>query len=1076
MKEVDSPCNFKNVVSSMTIVDEFLRFLTTRTGETEVSMLTLSRTLPLPVEVSIVETLQRCGVIRVFQKDPLKQCRLSWDDDSLMIGFPEGDLNGSTKKSAKKRLMHLRERLRSDPSLKMPQHRLTDASTPTEAQHQLNSVEDVADHTTLQVESKINDFKGAMRDFRELLGSPGSSGDIVEKLAYAGSQEQQQRETRSLSPEILSLIPASVLSLFSIGSEDNGCTRQLYSHQAVAIESACNDVHTAVCTGTGSGKSLCFWVPVFSSCVRDESCSLVVFPTKALAQDQFSKLQKLLEKDVGIAKKVRPCILDGDTSQSLRQQLIQSSNVILTNPDTIHAAILPNSKGIYESLIERIRFVALDEAHVYAGAFGAHVSLVLRRLYRVMYGRTVTYLITSATLPSPEAHVRRLCPILEHEAITVVATDGSPRAAKHFFVQNPPLLCDAMANQSSTKNDCREKHHGGSATVSKDNTPSLKRRHAADETALWLAYGIMKGIRCIAFCKTRNLVEWVYEKAHRLLRPTGREKLLESYRGGYRRQERREIEAKLFNGDVIGVVATNALELGIDVGGVDLTLHCGYPSSTTSLLQQAGRAGRSVDQHVSIAIMICFNSPSEQHIWKHPSVVLGAGVSESNSIPYLPSLVEAHMLCSSSELPLLGTGSVVDLVETGSAKISGIPDHELFGDHKTFLANLTSLQNSRSISKGKTRSKLGVLLPSFHAFGTAKRSAHKVSLRSIEPVSFAIVNLCHPCQNGSMEIQSESAVLDTISYSRVFYHAHPGAIITHRSQKYKVVAMMKPEQDSHRKELAAFVRPTRERYLTRPLSNMFITVVKTFETIESRSASSSITVAGYAAVSVKRTVHGYKRLSPITRDEISRTELSLPALEYETFGIFIDTGADELKATLGDDYGKGIHALGHAFLAVAPVMSSTTTCRSDLQCSHEWVDPTCLIVFDEQAGGSGACYALWQDRAKLAKMVDAAVDLLTGCAICNTEVNYNGGCPECLHDPQCIKFNNHLSRSAAIVIGKWVSNRLSAHEHIAGTSFNRTKQENSPRRLKRQAALEKAKHLYQKKRFVVGRPSWPMDN
>jgi DEAD/DEAH box helicase domain-containing protein len=311
-------------------------------------------------------------------------------------------------------------------------------------------------------------------------------------------------------------------------------------------------------------------------------------------------------------------------------------NIILTNPDTLHAAVLPSWKNkMYQSMLSSLRFIVIDEAHTYDGIFGAHVAMIIRRLIRVHAaasldagnGTMPTFISASATLPWPEHHFRRICAIPKDILIRVLSghEDGSPRSAKHFFVWNPPVLSvdgtssdqvyfprPSTINLSEKKIDGRKRSFNALLTNNdlnnidgnnnvngtRNNAPapappnpsSFFRRHAADETAGLLARAVMRGVRCIAFCKTRNLVEWVFQKATEILRSDQQTLLLatrvESYRGGYTMKERRKIEEKMFRNDIIGLVGTNALELGIDLGGIDLTLHCGYPSSYSSLLQQ----------------------------------------------------------------------------------------------------------------------------------------------------------------------------------------------------------------------------------------------------------------------------------------------------------------------------------------------------------------------------------------------------------------------------------------------------------------------------------------------------------
>ena len=542
------------------------------------------------------------------------------------------------------------------------------------------------------------------------------------------------------------------------------------------------------------------------------------------------------------------------------------------------------------------------------------------------------------------------------------------------------------------------------------------------------------------------------------------------------------------------------------MGGIDLTLHVG---------SKAGRAGRGAGCLPSLSVMVCFNSSSEQHMWRHPSTLLCEGIAATTAIP-VPRLgiLQGHILCASNEVPLSGEFPVTVVVGS-SPDSSTCPiqsDWELFGGRKMYEQAVQVLLWTGSLVKET----VAITNPTVHEISVHRghysmlKAWNRVSIRSIEPITYAIVNLAHHGQGGRMDaIHDDNAVMDTIPYSRVFYHAHPGAIITHRGQKYRVVSMMRPPaflaenfSSSRRSStLAAFAKPTAVRYNTRPLSNMYITVIKRLETVEVQrrgdsalpkpnvtskpesaleESSARYTVAGCGYVSVKRSVHGYKKLSLITRAELSRAELTLPPMEYDTLGLWFDAGAAELLPFLGDKYGRGVHALSHAMLAVAPLVCPGV-CRSDIQCDHQWFEPTSVMLFDERAGGSGACQSLWNCIFKPDGIVHTAVKLLEQCAVCSRESGYDGGCPECLHDSNCIKFNMHLSRSAAITIGQWMLARIEETDlyktNVATEGESAAKNDGTPRRSARKQALHNAKAMsYTKERqIVVGRPSWPMD-
>lgn len=1149
------------LVQALRRIDPLLVFLTRATGEVQVGLPVLRRTLPPAWDASVmladIQALVSRGILSASV-----DANWDWSSSSCQIGFasPEtrvadrGNLHGSTKAAAKRRLAALKRLLQfgtddavNDKSSEPAKlwEVTVDQSAPV---NEDEPVVEEEERTAQQALAKLLQLEfGASMHATDRDTLPVNI--LPRQVSYAGSHPAQASVYEDLPEQVLAQIPLALQRAFGT-ARGSIQPRRLYRHQARAIQSALEGQHTTVCTGTGSGKSACFLLPVLTAAYQSNATSLILFPTKALAQDQLSKLQSLLASHTDLVERIRPATLDGDTPHSTRTFVAESANVILTNPDTLHAALLPAWRTMYASLLGRLQYVVVDESHMYEGVFGAHVAMILSRLARVAavaghelsgQPRLPTFLAASATLPWPEQHFRLLFPIPSSTPVKVLATqdDGSPRAAKHFFVWNPPILHTDGTSTGQVTGRCvgqqpvaalkgkKRKHssrqHTAAAPISPEELieaplgrePLTHRRHAADETALLLAKAVIAGVRCIAFCKTRNLVEWVYERCLAALnRDSSTAHLVakvESYRGGYSMMERRKIEERLFRDELIGVVGTNALELGVDIGGIDLTLHCGYPSTYASLLQQAGRSGRGADrlETPSCAVVVCFNSPSEQHFWRHPASLLAKGVLSPHSIPINGGLVQSHLLCASEEFPSTVDRPVTCLLD-GEGTSALLSDEDLFGGQDVYKEASEALASSRSVVEERVTAPSGCSVPVYKAHASMHKSWSRVSIRSIEPVNYSVVNLAHPGQaNRTDGIHDQQAVLDTLPYSRVFYHAHPGAIITHRGTKFKVVSMTRPpafapENFGYRSSLslAAFARPTNARYATRPLSNLHITVIKQLGRVDidvSKSdgdeagkqdivnkqdmndAVCSGALAGYGAVSVKRTVHGYKKLSLITRAEIARSELTLPPLEFDTFGVWIDTELDTLHPMLGDKYGYGVHALCHALLAVAPVFVPGLV-RADLECDHAFFAPRRVMLFDERAGGSGACERLWKLFFQPNSILDAAIELLDDCSSCSGDSGYDGGCPACIHASNCIKFNMHLSRSAGAVIGKRMLQRIQQTKlYRQRTNKNAedkaVSSENTPRRKARETALRDAKEMRpaRERQFVVGRPSWPLD-
>jgi superfamily II DNA/RNA helicase len=699
--------HFHCIEASLRLIDPILQFLTRATSQESVPFSLIRKAIPtnLGTEESRlllcdIQTICFHNVLTLYRSNEHsfregetaspEGCatpEIQWEDATLRLGFllpsPHHKLHGGSKAAAKRRLTALRQKLQQQPAAAMDSPGETIGNPPD----QLFDSENPATHpVAVRIDSSISDqiscggdvapeddpppmhdvTSDALEALRKLLAfpkqigvSPSHDDDILPRQAsYAGSTPAQDSIYASWSGA--GQLPSSLIR--ALGLEN----RPLYSHQVTAIEAAFEGTDCIVCTGTGSGKSLCYLIPALAAAYNFNQTSLLFFPTKALAQDQLTKLLSIVASAEDLQRRIRPATLDGDTTFSARSQ-IHECNILLTNPDILHTTVLPawKTKG-YQSMLASIRYVALDEAHMYDGVFGAHVAMILRRLVRITVVAAIsnrphgtsssphvpptsppTFIATSATLPWPAEHFRLLCPIGPDRPIQVISKDGSPRSAKHFFVWNPPVLhldgsstgkiCYPKATKEAKtsdpvtekSNNVQKRNHSRKRRRMKsfdefsipassgresestplalacdiesddisswtahpfEQQPQYRRRHAAEETARLLARAVVNGVRCIAFCKTRNLVEWIYTKALEALdsypNTAKLSPLIESYRGGYSVAERRKIEDRLFRCQILAVVATNALELGVDIGGIDLTLHCGYPSTYSSLLQQ----------------------------------------------------------------------------------------------------------------------------------------------------------------------------------------------------------------------------------------------------------------------------------------------------------------------------------------------------------------------------------------------------------------------------------------------------------------------------------------------------------
>jgi len=410
---------------------------------------------------------------------------------------------------------------------------------------------------------------------------------------------------------------------------------QLYSHQAAAIGALREGMNVVVVTGTASGKTLCYNIPVAECLLKDTSATMLyIYPTKALAQDQLRALGAFDAEDLGFHFLFGT--YDGDTPQNLRRKLRDGANVILTNPDMLHQGILPQHAR-WNRFFTHLKYVVIDEIHAYRGVFGSHLANVLRRLSRICrhYGADPQFVCCSATIDNPKEHAERVT----GRPMTLVTNDGSPRGPKRFVLWNPPPLDTAARGKPD---DWRV---GGD------------RRSPLWEAVHLMADLVKEGIQTIAFVRTRLASELIYKNTRDLLRPVSR-KLADSvraYRGGYLPEERRKIERDLVKKKILGVASTNALELGIDIGSLDACIVVGYPGAIASLWQQAGRAGRGQDE--SLVFLIGQNSPIDQYLMAHADYLFGRNPEQAVVDPDNPHIAVGHLKCAAHELPLADEGT-----------------------------------------------------------------------------------------------------------------------------------------------------------------------------------------------------------------------------------------------------------------------------------------------------------------------------------------------------------------------------------------------------------------------------------
>lgn len=735
------------------------------------------------------------------------------------------------------------------------------------------------------------------------------------------------------------LSPAVNRALAAAGAD------RLYTHQAEAINAALEGRHVVVATSTASGKTLCFNAPVLEALARDPLArALYLYPTKALAQDQLGKWQTLVAGAGDEIINPLAATYDGDTPQAARARLRKTARVLLTNPDMLHTGILPNHP-LWAEFFRHLRYVVIDEAHTYRGVFGSQVACVLRRLRRVceVYqgsggrgpGAGVTFIATSATIANPAEHFELLTGL----QATVIADDGSPHGPRTFALWNPPFL-----DRSHTA-----------------------RRSANHEASALFTVLVGAGVRTIAFTRARVIAELLLRYARDALRrnraTAGLAERIAAYRAGYLPEERRRIERELFGGRLLGVTATSALELGIDVGGLDAALLVGYPGTIASLWQQAGRAGRGDDP--ALAMLIGLDNPLDQYYMRHPAELLGRPHEHALLDPDNVYILQRHLPCAAHEAPL----RVADEGQPGQ------DDEALFGPG--FVDAMVALEESGALRFTGER----------WVYTRGDYPAQDVSLRDAGGDRFAILNAANTYR-----------LLEEISSSTAPFRVHPGAIYLHQGESYLVT--------EYSAELRhAIVKPVNADYYTQPREVNDVRIVRSL-----RHRVLPRATAFLGKVRVRGQVIGYRRLQQFTEAVLGEESLEMPATEYETIGLWWDL-PPELPAELalaGRDFLGGIHAVEHAAIGILPLFAMCD--RWDIgglsTPRHPDTDAAQVFIYDGFPGGVGIAEKGFE---LLPELWAATLDVIRGCPCAD-------GCPSCVQSPKCGNFNQPLDKQAAVTI------------------------------------------------------------
>jgi len=723
-------------------------------------------------------------------------------------------------------------------------------------------------------------------------------------------------------------IPAWVTSALAEAYRVKGI-RELYSHQALTAELVRDGKNVVVVTPTASGKTLCFNLPVLNAVLENpDTRALYLFPTKALAQDQLAELQDLarrLDDSFGVFT------YDGDTPSDARKAIRERGHIVLTNPDMLHTGILPHHTK-WMRLFENLRYIVLDELHTYRGVFGSHLANVLRRLKRVakFYGSDPQFICCSATIANPG----ELASQLIEEDVEVVEENGAPAGEKLFVFYNPPMVNRSLGIRRSYINEATR---------------------VANEI-------LARKLQTIVFANSRLHTEVLltYLQQANLPKP-GQAEPIRGYRGGYLPGERREIERGLRDGRILGVVATNALELGIDVGSLDACVMAGYPGSIASAWQRAGRAGRRTGS--SCAVFVASSAPLDQFIVQHPDYFFGRSPEHAHIHPDNLEILVNHLKCAAFELPIspderFGNVDLPELCEQlGEAGFL----HQSGGD--------------------------------WHWMDEAY-PADTVSLRSVTSDNFVIIDTTGE-ENGKPEVIGE------VDFSSALTTVHPKAIYIHQGQQYHVEQL-----DFDKRK--AYVKPVNVDYFTDAIR---YTQVRVLEVAEQQG------IAGPAArahgdVLVRSQVVGFKKIKFFTNENVGSGKLELPENEMHTTSFWITVGhrlIAELPFSLSERQ-SGIFGLLYALGTMATLLvmcdrrdlgtavgerppsaaseirwEDFATASSNVSEAKEFFEPN-LYIYDAYPGGIGFSEPLYRSCSTL---LGRTRELISACSCEN-------GCPSCV--------------------------------------------------------------------------------
>lgn len=737
-------------------------------------------------------------------------------------------------------------------------------------------------------------------------------------------QECVHREVIPGSAGVISTWPDWVNSDFIDALAASGITEP-WLHQVEFAESAHLGTHSILSTGTASGKTIAFAAPAITA-AAGEGTVLYVAPTKALAADQLSTISQWNVPGV------RPATLDGDTPREERQWIRAHANYILTNPDMLHFTILPGHRN-WARFLRHLQFIVIDEAHIYSGVFGAHVALILRRLLRLAhkYGASPTVLAASATTGDPQLTLQKLIgQPCSPDSVFSVNTAATPQ--RTFYFWQPPELPAEYSGVAS-------------------------RRGTLDEAAHILARVVPTGHQAVAFARSRKGVEYVSQTTQDLLaRSTVHnaqsDQVVRAYRGGYLAHERRELERDLRSGAIRAMAATNALELGIDITGLDVVITAGWPGTKASLWQQVGRAGRAGED--ATAIFIAREDPLDTYIAQHPEVFFDAGIEVSLAHPNNPHALAPHLCAAASELPLTETDLDTWFPENSRGVVSELVDAGMLRARPTGW------------------------------YWTKNESA--TSLADLRGTGGEVVRV--------VEVDT-GRLCGYVDHAASHRTVHEGAVYVHQGETFVV-------NELDLASTVALVTAEDVDYTTyaRDVSDIRVTSTRL-----TRQVTPEVTIAwGNVEVS-SQTVAFTKR--HISGENLGTYPLELPVRTLRTDAVWWTFPTDHLPLDQLELAGA-IHGAEHASIGILPLFASCD--RWDIggvsTVLHQDTEKTTIFIYDGLSGGAGISEFGFHNSAQwIAATLDAV-------AMCPCE----SGCPSCIQSPKCGNGNEPLDKRGAIAV------------------------------------------------------------